>query len=102
MAGVSADKSLPDIGVRANLALGVVKVIGEQRLVVETKDGVLDAVIAPATVFRRMTPANPSPKDAIESRPVDVSVGDLVLLVGWVSEDRSSIVTSAVYLVKDM
>ena len=95
-----AQNGLPDIGIQGNLALGIVKAIGEQKIVVETKDGTIDSVFVSTTAFKRLPPDNLSLKAATESSLAELSVGDRVLVTGKVSEDRKTILTTAVYLVK--
>lgn len=97
---VSAQNGLPDIGIQGNLALGVVKVKGTEKIVVETKDGVIDSILVSVTKFKKLPPDNLSLKAATDSSLEELSVGDRVLLTGQVSADKKSIVTTAVYLVK--
>ncbi|MGI8543523.1 MAG: hypothetical protein ACR2MD_08580 [Aridibacter sp.] len=92
--------SLPDIGIQENLALGVVKVTGDQKIVIATKDGTIDAVIVSETAFKRLPPDNLSLKAATDSKLSDISVGDRVLVVGKVSGDKKTILTKSIYLVK--
>jgi hypothetical protein len=97
---VVAQNGLPDIGIKDNLALGVVKEVGAQKIVVETKDGVIDSVLVSTTVFKRLPPDNLSLKAATPSSLSELTVGDRVLLTGKVSDDKKTIITTAVYLVK--
>lgn len=92
--------SLPDIGIQENLALGVVKVTGDQKIVIATKDGAIDAVIVSETAFKRLPPDNLSLKAATDSKLSDISVGDRVLVVGKVSGDKKTMLTKSIYLVK--
>jgi len=95
-----AQGGLPDIGIQGNLALGVVKTKGSEKIVVETKDGVIDAVLVSTTKFKKLPPNDLSLKAAVDSSLDELAEGDRVLLSGKVSEDRKSIVTTSVYLVK--
>ncbi len=97
---VFGQNSLPDIGIQGNLALGVVKVTGDQKIVIETKDGTIDAVFVSKTAFKRLPPDNLSLKAATDSKLSDISVGDRVLVVGKVSSDKKTMLTKSVYLVK--
>ncbi len=92
--------SLPDIGIQKNLALGIVKVVGEKKVVLETKDGSIDAVFVSDTAFKRLPPDNLSLKAATDAQQSDISVGDRVLIVGKVSDDKKTVLTKTVYLVK--
>lgn len=96
----AAQNGLPDIGIQPNLALGVVKIKGSEKLVVETKDGLIDSVLVSTTKYRKLPPNDLSLKAATESSLEEVAVGDRVLLSGKVSDDRKSILTTSVYLVK--
>lgn len=96
----SAQKGLPDIGIRKNLAVGIVSAVGEQKIVLATKDGPIDAVLVKTTKFKRLSPDNLDLGGAVEASLADVGVDDRVLVTGEVSADRKSIVTTSVYLVK--
>jgi len=96
----AAQNGLPDIGIKDNLALGVVKEVGNQKLVVETKDGIIDSVLVSTTTFKRLPPDNLSLKAATPSSLSELTVGDRVLLTGKVSDDKKTIITTGVYLVK--
>ncbi|QQS42452.1 MAG: hypothetical protein IPM63_05810 [Acidobacteriota bacterium] len=100
VSAASAQNGLPDIGIQGNLALGVVKVKGPEKIVVETKDGVIDSILVSTTKFKKLPPDNLSLKAATDSSLEELSVGDRVLLTGQVSADKKSIVTTGVYLVK--
>lgn len=91
---------LPDIGIQGNLALGVVKTKGTEKIVVETKDGTIDSVLVSTTKFKKLPPDNLSLKAATDSSLDELSAGDRVLLTGTVSADKKSIITTGVYLVK--
>ena len=91
---------LPDIGIQDNLALGVVKTKGTEKIVVETKDGTIDSILVSTTKFKKLPPDNLSLKAATDSSLDELSAGDRVLLTGKVSADKKSIITTAVYLVK--
>ena len=95
-----AQSNLPDIGIQKNLALGVVKASGEQKIILETKDGVIDVVLQSVTQFKRLSPDNLKLSAATEASLSDIGVGDRLLVTGQVSEDRKSIYSSKVFLVK--
>lgn len=97
---ISAQNGLPDIGIQGNLALGVVKSKGAEKIVVETKDGTIDSVLVSTTKFKRLPPDNLSLPAAADSSLDELSVGDRVLVTGKVSEDKKTIITTGVYLVK--
>ena len=94
---------LPDLGIQPekNLAVGIVKSIGEKGLVLETKDGMLDVAILSQTGFKRLPPDQLSLKAATESNFKEIAVGDRVLVTGKISADSKNIITKTVYLVKN-
>ncbi len=98
--GIFAQNGLPDTGIKSNLVIGVVKIVGTEKIVLETKDGSIDAVILTATVFKRMSPENLSLSAAEDSAIGDISTGDRVLVTGNVSEDKKSVYANKVFLVK--
>lgn len=100
IAVVNAQNGLPDIGIEKNLALGVVKVKGAEKIVVETKDGIIDSILVSTTKFKKLPPDNLSLKAATDSSLEELSVGDRVLVTGQVAADKKSIVTTGIYLVK--
>ncbi len=97
---VFGQNSLPDIGIQGNIALGVVKIKGEQKIVVETKDGTIDALILSETSFKSLPPDNLSLAAAADSKLSEITVGDRVLVVGKVSGDKKTVLSKSVYLVK--
>lgn len=98
---VFTQNNLPDLGIQKDLAVGIVKSVGDEKIVVETKDGMLNVMIVNATTYKRLPPDNLSLKAATEAKFADVANGDRVLVTGKVSDDKKSIVTKTVYLVKD-
>ena len=97
---VFAQTNLPDIGIQSNLALGNVKATGEQKIVLETKDGVIDVVIQSVTQFKRLPPDNLKLSAATDAKLADIAVGDRLLVTGKVSDDRKSIYSNKIFLVK--
>ncbi len=97
-----AQGSLPDLGIQKekNLAVGIVKTASQEKLVIETKDGSIDAIILKVTAYKRLPPDKLSLKAATEAKLEDVSTGDRVLLVGKIADDKKSMQTKTVYLVK--
>ncbi|MEZ5344039.1 MAG: hypothetical protein R2681_00660 [Pyrinomonadaceae bacterium] len=100
-AAVSAQNNLPDLGIQKELAVGIVKSVGEEKIVLETKDGMLDVLIVQATTYKRLPPDNLSLKAATDAKFTDVANGDRILVTGKVSDDKKNIITKTVYLVKD-
>ena len=96
-----AQSKLPDIGIQKTLALGIVKSVEEKKVVIETKDGMLDVILLKITAFKRLPPDKLSLKAATDSSFSDISIGDRMLVTGKVALDKKSILTKTVYLVKD-
>jgi hypothetical protein len=97
--GVFAQE-LPDLGIKKDLAVGVVKATGTEKIVLETKDGMIDAVLQSITQYKRLSPDNLKLSAATESALADIVIGDRVLVTGKVSEDRKSIYANKFFLVK--
>ena len=99
---VFAQGKLPDLGIQKekNLAVGVVKSVEEKKVVLETKDGMLDVILISQTTYKRMSPDKLSLKAAQDATFADVAVGDRVLVTGKISFDSKNIITKTVYLVK--
>ncbi len=93
---------MPDLGIRKdqNLAVGVVKIVGDEKIVLETKDGVIDVILLSVTNYKRLPPDNISLKAATDASLSEIGTGDRVLVTGKISEDSSNILTKTVYLVK--
>jgi hypothetical protein len=98
---VSAQGGLPDIGIRSNLALGIVKNVGDKKITLETKDGMIDVVILDATQFKRLPPDKLVMSAATDAAFTDITAGDRLLVTGKVSDDRKSIYSNKVFLVKN-
>ena len=98
---VFAQSKLPNIGIQKGLALGIVKSVGEKKIVIETKDGMLDVIVLKITGFKRLPPDKLNLKAATDSTLSEISVGDRVLVTGKVSLDKTNIITKTVYLVKN-
>lgn len=81
-------------------ATGVSKTVGAEKIVVETKDGTIDAVISKSTTFFRLPPDNLKLSAATDSKLADISAGDRVLVTGTYSDDKKTIYAVKVYLVK--
>ncbi len=98
-----AQGSLPDLGIQVekNLAVGIVKSIDEKKVVLETKDGMLDVIILSMTEFKRLPPDNLSLKAATASTFSDIEIGDRTLVIGKISFDKKNITTKTLYLVKN-
>lgn len=91
--GISAQEKL-------QTAVGVAKVVGEQKIVLETKGGTLDAVLTKTTTYFRLPPDNLKLSAATDSKLAEISVSDRVLVTGNYSDDKKTLYAVKVYLVK--
>ncbi len=95
-----AQAGLPDLGIKQNMAVGVVKSVGDEKVAIETKDGTIDAILLSVSSYKVLPPDNLSLSAATDSKLENVSVGDRVLITGKVSDDKTRIMTKTIYLVK--
>lgn len=87
-----------DIGIKANLAGGDVKLVGKEKIILQTVDGAIDVVLSKVTVFKRISPENPSLKAAVDSSLAEVGVGDKIVVTGEVTSDKKSVIANKVFI----
>lgn len=87
-----------DVGIRANFAGGEVASIENGKIVLQTKDGAINVVLADSTEFKRVPPENPTLKAAVAAALADIGAGDKLLVTGMVSTDKKQIPAKTVYL----
>ena len=100
LTALGAAQGLNDIGITKTLALGDLKTTSAGKIVLETKDGEISAILASSTQYQRLPPDNLKLSAAKPAAFTDLAEGDRVLVLGKVSEDRKTIVASRVFLVK--
>jgi hypothetical protein len=83
---------------RQNSAAGEVVSVTEKSIVVQTKDGPIEAMLSDATSYKKIPPDNASLKNAIPSAHSEIGVGDKVLISGLVSLDKKTMPAKTVYL----
>lgn len=95
-----AQSNAMDIGITPNLALGDVITIdtANRRLTVKTKDGDITVVLDDKTEYKKVKPGEKSLKNAEPATLSEIGVGDRVIALGRVSEDRKSVPASRVVL----
>jgi hypothetical protein len=81
-------------------AVGTAKTIGQEKIVLETQNGSVDAILTKSTQFFRLPPDNLKLSAATESKLADITAGDRVLVSGTLSENNKDIFAVKVYLVK--
>lgn len=83
---------------RQNSAAGEVVSVTEKTIVVQTKDGPIEAALSETTSYKKIPPDNASLKNAVSSALSEIGVGDKVLISGLVSLDKKSMPAKTVYL----
>ncbi len=89
-----------DSGIKPTLALGEVSAINQNadKVVLQTKDGVIDVVLSAATIYKRVSPENPKLSAATAATLSDIGIGDKILVTGAVAADKKSVPAKSVYL----
>lgn len=84
--------------VKPSLIMGDVVSIDAGKIVLNTKDGQVSAMISDKTEFKRVPPENPVLKAAVAATASDIGVGDKLVVTGIFGSDRSSLPARSVYL----
>ena len=87
-----------DVGIKANFAGGEVTAVEAGKIVLQTKDGAIDVILAATTEYKRVPPENPTLKAAVAAALADIGAGDKLLVTGVVSNDKKQIPAKTVYL----
>ncbi len=87
-----------DVGIKPNFAGGEVVTVAPGKIVLQTKDGTIDVVLADKTQYKRIPPENPILPAAVPSKFDEIGVGDKLLVTGVVAADKKSVPAKAVYL----
>ncbi len=85
-----------DNGLKPTVVTGEIVSVEKEKIVIQSKDGKVEAAITPKTDFKKVAPENTSLRTAIS--PADIGVGDKVAITGVLSADRKSLPARAVYL----
>lgn len=93
-----AGQTNADVGIKANFAGGEVAAVSDGRITLKTMDGDINVVLSDKTVFKKISPENPTLKAAVDSALAEIGVGDKLLVTGMVAEDRKTIPAKTVYL----
>lgn len=88
-----------DVGIKPNLAGGEVTSVAEDKIILTTKDGVIEIILSSQTVIKRIPPENPTLKAAVDSNISEIGIGDKLLVTGMVSEDKKTLPAKVVYLI---
>lgn len=98
VASTTFGQASADVGIKANFAGGDVVAVTGDRISLMTLDGPIDAVLSDKTVFKKIDPANPTIKAAVDSALSEIAPGDKLLVTGLVSEDKKTLPAKTVYL----
>jgi hypothetical protein len=85
---------------KIEMAIGVAKLVGQEKIVLQTNNGMLDAIIGKTTTFFQLPPDNLKLSAASDSQLSNISVTDRVLVTGTYSSDRKSLFAMKIYVVK--
>ena len=78
---------------------GEVMSVSGGNIFLQTKDGIIEAVLSEITQYFRVPPENPTLKAAVPSSVSEIGAGDKLLVTGILSEDKKSIPAKSVYLI---
>lgn len=85
--------------IKPTVVTGEVTSVGNGKIVLKQADGSsLDVQLVGTTEFKRVSPDNPSLKNAIASNLSDITIGDKIVASGILSDDKKSIPARTVYL----
>ena len=87
-----------DSSIKPGLVTGDVSSVTENKIVLQTKDGAVDAILSAATQYKRVPADNPSIKAAVSAALSDIAVGDKLLVTGIIAADKKSVPAKTVYL----
>lgn len=86
------------VNMKPSVVAGEVSTLSESKIVLQTKDGAVEAALSDKTEYKRVPPENPSLKAAVPSNLADIGVGDKVIVTGILATDKKSIPARAIYL----
>jgi hypothetical protein len=84
--------------VKPSVVTGDVTSIEAGKIVLQTKDGMLDVTLTEKTIYKRVPPENPDPKAAVASSLSDISIGDKLLVTGIFGDVKTVLPARSVYL----
>jgi len=83
---------------KASVIPGEVASINESKIVINTKDGALEASLSPKTEYKKVLPDSPGLSGATATTFSEIGVGDKVVITGILSADKKSVPAKTVYL----
>lgn len=84
--------------VKPSVVTGDVMSVETGKIVLQTKDGMLDVTLTDKTVYKRVPPENPELKAAVAAALAEISVGDKLLVTGIFGEVKTTLPARSVYL----
>lgn len=92
-ASSQARPDINEIGITPTLALGEVTMIdaANSQMKVKTKDGDITVYLSANTVYKRVAPGETDLRNATVVTLADIGVGDRVIAMGRVADDRQSV-----------
>lgn len=93
---VSSVAAQTEGAVKPSLVSGEVTAVSAEKIVLNTANGSLDAILSDKTVYKRVPPENP--KTQVDSSFSEIGVGDKVVVSGIFGADKKSLPVRTVYL----
>ncbi len=84
--------------IKPSVVVGEITDVSASKIVLKTKDGVLNVVLSDKTEYKRVSPEKPSLATATAAAFADIGAGDKVAVTGILAGDKKSIPARAVYL----
>jgi molybdenum-dependent DNA-binding transcriptional regulator ModE len=85
---------------KASLIQGEIKSLREADSVIGllAKDGEIQVIFSPKTIFKKVLPENPSPVAAVASSLSEIGIGDKILISAFLSADKTKATARTIYL----
>lgn len=85
--------------IKPSVVTGEVTSVSAGKIVLKQQDGsMIDIQLLETTVFKRVSPENPSLQNAVASNLSEIGTGDKIAATGIVAEDKKSVPARTVYL----
>lgn len=87
----------PDISIKPSVVIGEIRTIDENNIVISTDAGPFRVVVTDKSVFKRVSPENPSLTAATPGTISELGVGDKLTVTGIMAADGKSLPARSVY-----
>ncbi|MCU0238655.1 MAG: hypothetical protein MUC29_04365 [Pyrinomonadaceae bacterium] len=86
--------------IKASFYSGEITAIREadNKINLNTKDGAIEIILNAKTGYKKVLPENPSPSAAVASSLSEMSIGDKVLVSGFLTADKTKVTARTVFL----